>query len=113
MPLPGKTHCIAVLIGAPLMNLVRRRQMGRQLAQIVAFMLEGFGRNQVGFAFSRRGGDQTVAVTGPYNIVRTAGARSTLITAHSTANIKIVVGRKIFWLGISSQINYPQIRLRV
>src|SRR5271166_1701491 len=32
------------------MNLVRRRQMGWQLAQIVAFMLEGFGRNQLGFA---------------------------------------------------------------
>src|ERR1700758_2883427 len=32
------------------MNLVRRWQMGRQLAQIVAFILEGFGRNQLGFA---------------------------------------------------------------
>ena len=31
----------AVLIGAPLMNLVRRRQMGRELGQIVAFMLKG------------------------------------------------------------------------
>ena len=41
---------IAVLIGAPLMHLVRRRQMGRQLGQVGAFMLEGFGRNEPGFA---------------------------------------------------------------
>src|ERR1700692_765707 len=37
-------------IGAPLMNLVRRRQMARQLGQVAAFMLEGFGRNQPALA---------------------------------------------------------------
>src|ERR1039458_8421436 len=42
----GAKGQVTILVSAPTMVPIGRGQMGRQLGQVIAFMLEGFGRNQ-------------------------------------------------------------------